>query len=307
MNGSPPPDPDPPSGFAASGGSSSGPGTGEPAPPDPDGGPSPPTGPSPLARVSRRLWTGVLLTLAAVLGLLLFIDLPLLQVLALPVFFLLLPSLALAQLPILDEEPLERMPVYIGSIVSILALGMISAFLMTRLEGVAPAGIAALPTWELLAWTGGLTVAGLAVALGSLAVESRVGGGRPGLLRQLLPRTRRERGTFAALSFSAGIGEELAYRGYAYQVVQLLGLGPWSAAIAASVPFGFLHAYQGPVGVVRTGLMGLILAVPVVLTGSLLPSMAAHTLIDLLVGLVLGPHLVEHGPGDDLVPPSDEG
>jgi hypothetical protein len=244
------------------------------------------------ARVGWRLRAGAFLTAGLMVLLAFATSLSVVEVLALPVFFVLLPALAVAQLPLLDWEPLERVPVYIGSIVTILGVGALGAILSMRLEGVAPAGLLPLPTVELLAWTLGTTLAAFVVILLFRPLEQRIGGGRSALLRDLLPQTRRERRLFVGLSFSAGIGEELAYRGYAYQAVQLLGLGPWGAALISSVPFAFLHAYQGPVGILRTGTMGFILAVPVVMTGSLLPSMAAHALIDLLIGLVLGPYLL---------------
>lgn len=257
------------------------------------------------ARVGRRLRIGAVLTAVAMVALATTTSLSLVEVLALPVFFILLPALALAQLPLLDWEPLERVPVYLGSIITILSLGALGAILASRLEGVAPAGLLPLPTLELLAWTLGTTVAAFLVILVLRPVERWVGGERSAMLRELLPQTQRERRLFVGLSFSAGIGEELAYRAYAYQAVQLLGLGPWGAALASSVPFAFLHAYQGPVGILRTGIMGFVLAVPVVMTGSLLPSMAAHTLIDLLVGLVLGPRLLT-GDEEGVVPPGVE-
>jgi len=295
VTGDPPPGGDP----NRSGPSQWGP---EASPPDPPG-----PGTDALRRVRSRLRVGTILSGVGMVGLLVLTDLPLLQVLAIPVFYLLLPALAVAQLPLLDDERLDRIPVYIGSIVTILGLGFLSVVLMRGLDGVAPAGLTALPSGELLAWTLGLTAAGLLVVFAFRPVERVVGGGRSELLRDLLPRTRKERGLFAALSFSAGVGEELAFRAYAFQAVQLLGVGPWGAAVLSSIPFGFLHAYQGPIGVLRTAIMGFILAVPVVMTGSLLPSMAAHTLIDLLVGLVLGPHLLGQESGGDLVPPPGEG
>jgi len=245
-----------------------------------------------LRAVRSRLRLGGWITLGVMGGLVFLTSLPALDVLGLSLFYVLLPALALAQLPILDHEPLEKIPVYVGSIVTILALGLIGGLLAGRLEGVAPAGLTPLPTGELLGWTLGVTAAGILIILLFRPLDARLGGGRSELLRDLLPRSPRERGIFAGLSFSAGVGEELAYRAYAFQVIQLLGLGPWGAALASSVPFGFLHGYQGPVGVLRTGVMGFVLAVPVVLTGSLLPSIAAHTLIDLLVGLVWGPRLL---------------
>jgi len=232
-----------------------------------------------------------------------FTSLPVLDVLALPLLYVFLPAAAIAQLPLLDWEEWERIPVYVGSIAAILALGLISGLLALRLEGVAPAGFTVLSPGAMVGWTLGLTLAGLLVILIFRPIEGWIGGGRPEFLRQLLPQTSRERTVFSGLSLSAGLGEELAYRGYAFQAIQLLGVGPWGAALLSSIPFGVLHGYQGPVGMIRTGVMGFVLAVPVVLTGSLLPSMAAHALIDLLVGLVLGPRLLAPTNQRELVLP----
>jgi membrane protease YdiL (CAAX protease family) len=254
-------------------------------------------------RTGRRLRVGLGLSLAGVVGILLLTDLPLLEALGLAAFYLLLPALAVAQVPLLGEERLERIPVYLGSMVTILFMGAVALLLAGRLEGVAPAGLALLPAREFVLWTFGLTLGGIVLVLVMHPLERtfdrRAGGAQSEVLRELLPRTARERGLFVGLSCSAGLGEEAAYRGYAFQVVQLLGLGPWGAAVASSVPFAFLHAYQGPLGLLRTGLLGLGMALPVVVTGSLLPSMAAHALIDVVIGLFLGRRLL----GDPEVEP----
>ncbi|GEM_PF-461851 len=248
--------------------------------------------PKVFREVRRRFRVGLLLTGAAFLGLLVTGAVPFLDAVGLAFFFFLLPTLAIAQLPLMTGMVLERVPVYLGSILSIGILGLVGGLLALRLDPPAPASFTWLPLPELLLWSVGLTVAAIGVILLFRPLEARFGGGRPELLRDLLPRTGRERRVFALLSLAAGVGEELAYRAYAFLALQMLGLGPWTAAVVASVPFGFLHAYQGPVGVVRTGVMGFVLAVPVVITGSLLPSMVAHTLIDLVVGLILGPRLL---------------
>ncbi len=43
--------------------------------------------------------------------------------------------------------------------------------------------------------------------------------------------------------------------------------------LLSSAIFGLLHSYQGMNGILRTALIGLVLAVPFLLTGSILPSM----------------------------------
>ncbi|TVR66031.1 MAG: CPBP family intramembrane metalloprotease [Gemmatimonadales bacterium] len=248
--------------------------------------------PEVMRAVRWRFRLGGVLALVTFVALLFTPSVAFLDALGVAAFFVLLPTLAIAQLPLMKGMHLERIPVYWGSILSILTLGVVGGLLALRLDPPAPAGFSWVPLPELLAWSVGLTGAALLVILLFRPVESWLGGGRPELLQELLPRTGPERRVFAGLSLSAGVGEELAYRAYAYLVLQTLGLDPWPAAVVACIPFGFLHAYQGPVGVVRTGLMGFILAVPVVVTGSLIPAMVAHTLIDLVVGLVLGRRLL---------------
>jgi membrane protease YdiL (CAAX protease family) len=108
------------------------------------------------------------------------------------------------------------------------------------------------------------------------------------LLHQLLPRTGLERVVFGFLSLAAGFGEEIAFRGFAIPgLVLLTGSVEWSALIS-SVAFGALHGYQGWVGVLRTGVMGLVLACSFILSGSLWPGILAHVALDLISGLFLG-------------------
>lgn len=257
--------------------------------------------------VSSRLRIGAALTGTAAVLLAWSTSLSLWDVIGLSLFYVLLPALAIAQLPLLRTERLERMPVYLGSALTILTIGVIGLLLGLRQEGPEALGLVGMEWERMLVWILGLTGVGILVIVSFIPMERAMGKGGAQILADLLPRTPEEKRAFVGLSASAGLGEELAYRGYALIAVQLLGPGPWLAAAVSSVAFGFLHAYQGAVGVVRTGVMGFVLAVPVVLTGSILPSIVAHTLIDLIAGLVLGPQLsramggVEESPA--LVPP----
>jgi membrane protease YdiL (CAAX protease family) len=70
---------------------------------------------------------------------------------------------------------------------------------------------------------------------------------------------------------TAGFGEEIIWRGFLMsRVAGLLGDGKraWVAALLiSSVVFGLLHFYQGPSGVVMTGLSGLLLGLLFLLSG----------------------------------------
>jgi len=102
-------------------------------------------------------------------------------------------------------------------------------------------------------------------------------------LERMLPRTEEDLRWFERLSITAGICEELLYRGYLiWYVNSWLGLVP--AAVIASVIFGLGHAYQGPRGIVLTTMVGLFMSGVYALTGSLYPSMVIHALMDIYSG-----------------------
>jgi len=261
--------------------------------PDREDEPSP-TGPHPGAGAARkRLRVGVVLAVGAVVVLSIGTSLDVRHVIGLPLLMILLPALSLAQAPLLEGERLERHSVYLGSMVAILALGALSLLLAVPSPGLAAMGLRPMAPLPFVVWTTGMTAAGMLF----VGLFSRVGSPGAGphdrLLLDLLPRTAHEKRLFAGLSLAAGLGEELAFRGYALAALQLLSLSPWIAAIVTSASFGMMHAYQGVSGVLRTALVGGLLAVSVLQTGSILPAVAAHALVDLGAGLVLGPRLID--------------
>jgi membrane protease YdiL (CAAX protease family) len=115
----------------------------------------------------------------------------------------------------------------------------------------------------------------------------------------LLPATSSEHRTWVAVALTAGICKEQVFRGFLlfYLAHFFPSLPQWGAIGVSSAIFGLAHAYQGWKGVLGTGLLSLGLAFVYVGTGSLLPSMVLHALIDLRM-LVLwrpyGDHL--HNP-----------
>lgn len=202
-----------------------------------------------------------------------------------------LPVFSLAQLRALAGVEIERLGAYVGSALTIVLLASIALVLGALGPGLPAMGLGAVDG-ATLARTSGWLVAGSALLTGAFWVVGRVSGaGESRLLRQLIPRTGPERRVFAGLSVVAGFGEELVYRGYLLALLTPTLGGPWEAVGVSSAAFGLLHVYQGAVGIVRTGLLGLLFAVSVVETGSLWPAVVVHTAVDLLGGLWLGPRL----------------
>ena len=125
------------------------------------------------------------------------------------------------------------------------------------------------------------------------------------LVRRLMPEGPRERRGFVLLSVAAGFGEELAYRAFAPLYLMAWGGSYITAAFPCALAFGCLHRYQGPHGILRTGVIGLVLALGVDVTGSLWPAVVAHALLNIVVGLFLGETLlrdVDTAAGSDPLP-----
>jgi hypothetical protein len=104
-------------------------------------------------------------------------------------------------------------------------------------------------------------------------------------LRALIPHTSGEFRLFVPLCFTAGICEELLFRGYLVWVLQHW-IGLWGAAGVSMVVFGLAHAYQGRQFGVRAFFAGVGMGLLALVTGSLLPGMALHALIDLGSGWI---------------------
>ncbi|MFQ5536484.1 MAG: CPBP family intramembrane glutamic endopeptidase [Gemmatimonadota bacterium] len=208
-----------------------------------------------------------------------------------------LPALARVQALLVDrhlkeegvdlEAALDRVAVYAGSMASLVVLAALALLLAGRGGGRVALELGPLPAGRLLAWAAALTLGVLGVVVVFRWAGARLGAEETELVRAILPRTRRERVWFVALSCCAGFAEEAAYRGYVLGGLTLL-MGTGAAVLVSSVVFGFLHAYQGALGVARTAAMGLVLALGVILSGSLWPAVIAHALLDILLGLFLG-------------------
>jgi membrane protease YdiL (CAAX protease family) len=198
-----------------------------------------------------------------------------------------------AQLYLVEaEEILPRIPVYLSSGALILVLGWVALLVGGRSLGAVAMGIGPAPWSTALGWGVGVTGAAVLLLWAVQAARRALGLRESRLLFLLLPRTGIEKALFAGLSLAAGIGEELAYRGYLVPTLGGMMGSEWGAALASSLVFGILHAYQGWLGVVRTAMLGMLLAASFLVAGTLWPAVLAHALLDLLAGLVLGESLI---------------
>jgi uncharacterized protein len=201
-----------------------------------------------------------------------------------------LPFVMVQQTRMLEHVgALPRVPVYLSSAIAQWLLAGVTV-LLALVSGFTPLalGLGAPHSWLVqLAWGAGLTVAGVSIMLASHALGIR----ESGLLAHLLPRTRAEKTAFVGLSITAGVCEEVVFRGFLIAALLTATASLPLALLLSSLAFGMVHAYQEPGGVARATLLGLLLAAPLVLTGSLAGAILAHTAIDVIGGLWLGERL----------------
>ena len=99
----------------------------------------------------------------------------------------------------------------------------------------------------------------------------------------LLPATAGELHRFGWVSLTAGLVEELLFRGYLMWYFGALG-PTWMALLVSSLLFGIGHAYQGAAGIAKTGAVGLFLGALYWLSGSLWIPIVLHAIVDAING-----------------------
>lgn len=135
----------------------------------------------------------------------------------------------------------------------------------------------------LLSWLGALAFLGVTLVLVRPHWRRSVEEDKPAW-RLFAPTSRREKRMWIALSLSAGVGEELVWRGV---LPALIGeaLGSFAAGIALSVvSFALAHAIQGLRSVLAIAAIALAFHALVFVSGSLYVAMATHFAYDVAAG-----------------------
>jgi uncharacterized protein len=110
----------------------------------------------------------------------------------------------------------------------------------------------------------------------------------------LLPATTEERLLWAAVAVSAGICEEIVFRGWLLAALHgQAGLGGTALICLAAAIFGLAHLYQRTAGVILTAFAGAVFCVLYVVTGSLLLPILLHILIDVRFAVLPAPRMTK--------------
>lgn len=101
-----------------------------------------------------------------------------------------------------------------------------------------------------------------------------------------LPRKPIEIALWIIVSISAGISEEIAFRGYFQHQFGSLTGNQWAAVCLQGVLFGIGHGYQGTQAMVRIAIIGIAFGALAAWRRSLRAGIMAHALGDILSGIV---------------------
>ena len=153
-----------------------------------------------------------------------------------------------------------------------------------------------------LGWGLAATAAGLGIAWLSGLIGRRARLAESPLLRLLLPRTSTERRAFLVLAGIGAVCEEYIYRGFALHVLADWTGQAWGAAALTSISFGLAHGYQRVNGILRSVGLGMVLAAPVLWTGSLFPAILAHFWINAAMSSPASRWLLADVPAVDVSP-----
>ena len=186
----------------------------------------------------------------------------------------------------LDETVVHRRALYLSVAFSLLVIASLTGGIAAWQDVTGrDVGWFVEDTGAGLAWGAGTAAAGLVLVWGVTLVARSTGLRESPVARLLMPQDGVEKGAFLLLSGVAAVCEEYVFRGYLLWALAGWTGSPWFAAGVVSLSFGLAHGYQKLAGVVRAGTLGMLLAVPTILTGSLFPAIVAHFWINAAVGM----------------------
>ena len=148
------------------------------------------------------------------------------------------------------------------------------------------------PTWRSVALDLGLAavflfVANIVLGVVGFTLARFIRATPDAAIRNLLPHTGLEIATWLLLSLTAGICEEMIFRGY-LQRQFTAWTGNAAAGIALQgIVFGVAHAYQGPKQILIIAVYGCMFGSLAWWRKSLRPGMAAHFLQDGISGVMM--------------------
>jgi hypothetical protein len=107
------------------------------------------------------------------------------------------------------------------------------------------------------------------------------------LANMLGPQSGRSMMIFVLLSCTAGLVEEILFRGYLQRQISALSGNAYVGLIGSAILFGAGHGYEGARRMVLIAVLGAMFGLLALLRKSLRPGMMAHAFFDSLQGALL--------------------
>ena len=104
-------------------------------------------------------------------------------------------------------------------------------------------------------------------------------------IQTFLPRQWYEVLLWVGVSVSAGICEEVVFRGYFQRQFEVFVRSKWIALFLQAALFGIAHGYQGVEACMKITVFGALYGLLALWRGSLRPGMIAHGASDILSGI----------------------
>lgn len=164
-------------------------------------------------------------------------------------------------------------------------------------------------------WVGTVLVVALVGVLGRQVAVVRVSAdARAKVQKQfrgaaalMVPRETGERRMWVGVSLTAGICEEVLYRGFLIWY-SMMWLPAVAAVLASAVIFGLAHVYLGwGAGVLRAAGAGVVFGAAYLLTGTLWVPIALHVALDVASGLTASVAVDRAGPATIQSPGGEAG
>ena len=104
---------------------------------------------------------------------------------------------------------------------------------------------------------------------------------------RLLPRSPGEKIGFVGLCLLIGLVEEFLYRGFVLTRLHAWLNSDILAVSLVSISFALMHGLQDLMSIVSAFIQSVLLSLPVLVLHSLVPSIAAHFMVDVFAGLCM--------------------
>jgi membrane protease YdiL (CAAX protease family) len=212
-----------------------------------------------------------------------------------------------------DTTKLDRLSLY-ASTIALQWLAVVVILWRITARGIHPAQLGIGFAADRLSITTTVAAASLFLLVQLFSIRrlatrpDELGGTALQLALKVFPRNGVERLVFLALVSTVAICEEVVYRGFAQRVFQDWSHSMLFGLVGSALLFSVAHLYQGRRGLVSTFAVGVIFAGVRAWTGTLVPTIAAHFVADLTIGLLAPSRIrgalatkaiaeAEHSPG----------